>query len=753
MNYLEHKTQVKFVDGLLAQSQEWQWLIDEIQERFEIKEITSWEQYIAESVSIRNVFGYFVKILNVCDKDWIYSKEEFKEIWEIAKFYIGSVNVNDCVDKILYNQCKLFFFCVWITKLENGDNNSDYLYDIRLLNQKNYFELIKCDSLLEAEKKLIGYTHTISVSGLGTPLKNLQDNLNQVEYTCNVEFLLRHEKEILSYNAFSYQHINEKDCQTWQEVFLLDMLRVSFEKKSIQPMFSGASGSVPDISMWNKEILNVLKKYFNHVIANFILDSIAYMAFSIEPAKEVKMLHCNLLMKAIESGEGSYKIFSSSSYRILSYLHQDKLMRDCNKEKDYIKFLRIIQEWKEPSQIMNIKEDGYPISKEQRTIVTEFLTNKFKEIDNVYTINDLLGYLEDEIKTKQISTEYLQRVSEKFKKYTEENTSVIVSSVYYAYMIFLIKITKNNQNVDKRYVQKEMIHIQKIWQETIYEKQCKNMHAFSYEKEVKTEELVKFSDLSLLNPIIFAKSCTPSSEKAVLNVMIHTSEHPLSHLFRGMTLSPIFPTEKDKIVYERHDIDKMLLEYINELKCKKGYKLLNQLESEVFVSSLHERYKMNTESALSMFIKEEDLYNAVRAETKIKLLPYFNTISVAMVTQLFPVLEVKIRELVTLFGIFPFKKNIDEFMQYNDPSSLLRELLTMIFDEQHSFENVPDLIFIYNIMYNGNSCNVRNECIHGRDYLSGGRLRFAFRATLFAIHMVEFRINTIKENISDIMEI
>ena len=92
-------------------------------------------------------------------------------------------------------------------------------------------------------------------------------------------------------------------------------------------------------------------------------------------------------------------------------LHQDKLMRDCNKEKDYIKFLRIIQEWKEPSQIMNIKEDGYPISKEQRTIVTEFLTNKFKEIDNVYTINDLLGYLEDEIKTKQIK----YRISSKGK--------------------------------------------------------------------------------------------------------------------------------------------------------------------------------------------------------------------------------------------------------------------------------------------------------------------------------------------------
>ena len=46
-----------------------------------------------------------------------------------------------------------------------------------------------------------------------------------------IDFLLRYEKEILNYNAFSYQHIDGKDCQTWQEVFLLDMLRVSFKKK------------------------------------------------------------------------------------------------------------------------------------------------------------------------------------------------------------------------------------------------------------------------------------------------------------------------------------------------------------------------------------------------------------------------------------------------------------------------------------------------------------------------------------------
>ena len=156
---------------------------------------------------------------------------------------------------------------------------------------------------------------------------------------------------------------------------------------------------------------------------------------------------------------------------------------------------------------------------------------------------------------------------------------------------------------------------------------------------------------------------------------------------------------------------------------------------------------------MTFFIKEEKLYNEVKKECSIELLPYTNIESLALLTQLFPVLEMKIRELATLFGIFPFKKKSNEFMQYNDPSSLLRELIEMLFEEQHSFESVPDLIYVYNIMYNSNSYNVRNECIHGRDYLSGGSFRFAFRATLFAVHMIDFRIKTIRNNVSDIIEL
>lgn len=753
VNYLEHTTKVKYGDGLLEHSQEWQWLIDEIEERFEIKEIDSWEQYLCESAPIREVFGYFVKILEVCDKSWTYSKKEFEEIWKIARFYVGSIDVNDCINKISHNQCKLFFWCIWITKLENGDNESKYLYDIRILGQKNYFELIKYDSLLEVNTELVNYANTISISGLDAPLKCLNDNLNQIEYQCDDEFLKHYEKEILNYNAFSFQNISKKECQTWQELYLLDMLGISFDKRKIQPMFSSGNITTPDITMWNREILEKIKKYFNNIIANFIVESISYIKFDIEPSKEIKLLHCKLLLEALNNEKEGDSFFASSSYCVLSYLFQDKLMKDCCKEKDYILLIKEMQKWKDPLWIMDLKENGFPIEKQQRIYLSEFLANKYKKIEEVFSINELLEYLGDLAITKEITNEYLRKISEKFKKYTEEDQQdITVSSVYYEYMVFLITVNQTNSNIDKRYVQTEMIDIQKTWQRKIYKRQCENMHEFSYEQKIKTETLEKFSDMALLNPIMFAQNCTPTSEEQILKIMMSISEHPLVYLAKGMTISPIFPGESDKIVYERHDIDNLLLNCVNDLKIKKGYKLLNQFDAEKFVSGIHNRYKKNTQSALTLFRKEKELYNVVRTETNIELLPYTDTPSLALLTQLFPVLEIKIRELVTLFGIFPFKKKMDEFMQYNDPSSLLRELLTSLFDKQHSFENVPDLIYVYNIMYNGNSCNVRNECIHGRDYLSGGSFKFAFRATLFAIHMIDFRIRTIRENVSDIIE-
>ena len=224
-------------------------------------------------------------------------QKNFKEIREIAKFYIGATDVNNCTKKFFSNQGKLFFLCVWITKLENSDNDSEYLYDVQMLIQKNYFELIKIESLLENEKELIDYLKNIPILGIDVPLKNLCNNIRRIELPCNINFLSHHKKEMLNYNTFSYKIIDKDDCQVWQERYLLEILEMSFNERKLQPIFSNGNRT----EIFNKKILNLLKNYFNNSATDFVLDSVLYMIFNVNPPTTIKLLHCDFLIEAINS--------------------------------------------------------------------------------------------------------------------------------------------------------------------------------------------------------------------------------------------------------------------------------------------------------------------------------------------------------------------------------------------------------------------------------------------------------------------
>lgn len=67
------------MDGILVHSQEWQGFIDKVQERYEIKEIASWDEYIDVSMVLRNVMECFIKILIVYNKEWSLTKDKFKK--------------------------------------------------------------------------------------------------------------------------------------------------------------------------------------------------------------------------------------------------------------------------------------------------------------------------------------------------------------------------------------------------------------------------------------------------------------------------------------------------------------------------------------------------------------------------------------------------------------------------------------------------------------------------------------------------
>jgi hypothetical protein len=316
-------------------------------------------------------------------------------------------------------------------------------------------------------------------------------------------------------------------------------------------------------------------------------------------------------------------------------------------------------------------------------------------------------------------------------------------------MLFLIDVNQTNQNVDRRIVKRDMIGLQEYWQNNVYEEQCKNLQEFQFSTTVASKDVDMFNNIVLANPILVAKKCLISSTDDMVETMKSMSEHAIVYMFKKMVLSPIYPLEGAEVNFDNHDIDTLLKTQVEEIKEKYGYKFLNRLDTEIYVSGIHERYREFAAVTIPMFKEEKKLYDLIEEILDTKLMPFGEQIQLGHLTQLFPLLEIQIRKLGKMFGIVPFKEKASEFMKFKDPSSVLKELLEDIYKELGSFENAPDLLFVYHFMYNGNSLNIRNECIHGRNYLQGGQLRYAFKVTLLSLYMILFRIKVIEDNMDD----
>lgn len=481
MNYFDHEENVKFVDGILEYSQEWQWLFDYIDKRYVFEEPKSWHEFVDNSYSIRELIVRFEKIRNVCAKEWIINNSIIKEGWELAKFYNGRIDIVTCQKSINSLTGKLMLLVLWITKLLNIDNGTDYDFNIGMLQEKNYFQLVNIDEIIKNLDEINEFIDNISITGIDEIKKCLNDNVHYIKYDIGAEAEEKIRKRANTYNAFRFDSIRTNLGATWQE-------------------------------------------------------------------------------------------------------------------------------------------------------------------DTIFML------------------------------------------------------------------------------------------------------------LSMINPILFSNLTMSYDQNKILKEMMKAAENPLIMLVSNIEISEVFPREGAKVNYKRHDIDAKFLEIISEIVENKGYKLLNKMLPEKFVAYIYQNCKIELQLNITLFNEEEKMYNLIKAKAPIELLEYDKKISLAMITQLFPVLEMQIRKLVSYLGIFPYKIDEEEFMQCNDPSSLLRELLLQIYNEQKSFENVSDIMFVYNSMYNSNFLNIRNECIHGRDYLAGGKLRYAFRVTLLCIYMVMFRIDTIEEKVSDLID-
>lgn len=743
-NYLEHKEKVKFMEAVFNKDYEWQWFIDCIEENFEIVEVKSFEQYMEQWQSIEEIFLHFIKIIENKPTKLKFKESSIKEIYLIAEYYQGIKSRAEVQLELTFKFTKILLLIVWITKIENQDNNTNYITDMRTLVQNNIFLLLNIQGLSFYEKEISEYLDTIIIEDMQSVKKVLFDNINMIKYSPNNEFLESCREQIINANVFNYTCIKNKPSNmTWEEEMLLSMLEVRIADNKLIPMFQMGGTKRPNIEDWTKETLDNLKHFFNLDLADFIIETIQYILFKMIPSQKVIDMHIGLVLDQLNTGTSLYEKYDCSSFKIVSYLLREKKLVSKKKSSLMIK----LGEIKQLEEIKELNKNYISLNGEQKEILKNYYNECYRQLDNIIEDYEFSEYLENKDVAKSINNDYLIKVSEIFYKFIKDNQRMC-AELFIRYMKFLIRLNFN-PNVDKEFVKFEMIKIQKLWEYEYYDICSSNLHEFSHKFEIKSEDVELHNNMILDNIFVFANTCMVTKNQDFIKIMESVSENVFSFLVTTVHYTKRFPIrDEDCFSFEQHDIDELMKEVVENILKDYGYKFLNIMKVDDYVKAISERMKDYAMWNFGFFHKIKELYEMLIEQLRNEyiLIEYDENITIAHLMQLFPILEIKIKELGTLYNIFPFKEDEKHFMESKDPSSILRVILKEIYTETHGFEVVPDILFVYNFMYNGNSLNIRNECAHGRDYLSGDRLIFAFKITVASLLMIIKRIQIILEH-------
>lgn len=742
-NYIEHEVKVKLMDSILNNDRDYQWFLDYLENNFDNDDIDSWEDFENKYVSFSKIFDYFSKIQKIEKGELKTNIVLLKDIILISRFNLDLITWSQLSNKVQSNFGKILAVTLYITKLISLKNQLNDEINFGIFSIKNFWQVYNLDEAVERKELIYDYLESISIKNFDREKEIISSNLNYEDTTCSMQFLAVLKSLAFNTNTFSYKNNkSEFQVRTWQERVVL-----AFVTRPLDALLKDEDFN----SRFSIEQLQKLIEYFyGDGVIRFIIESIIYEKYNLLPSSVVVENHIQLLLFNI-SMKSDFELLNSSSVLFLSKLFKEKDFKKIS-ISNYLryKFIQAIQDVEEPKQIEKLKALGFPTSKQQNESLKSYSRNLYKSISNVQNIADLIRYFDSVSLVVYLDNEYFFQICQKFREVViekEEKQSLEMASMFLMYMKFLYFLSDNRgEQLNKNLLINEIISIQNLWENSFYEQEFNGMKEYTYQQIIPNDEVNKLNDMVNNNPLTLATQCMLVTEQNTIQIMESASENAIGYSMNCIIIDPIFPKESSTIELERHDVDQLLEIQVKSIINNKSYKFRNILKPNNYLLALHEKYIQNATFIATLYNNTEEIYNYLNSYSRFSLIDYNKDIKLAHVSQLFPLLEEKIRELARLSGYNPFNMNKMEFMNYRDPSSILREIITEVFNLTDSFENIPDLLFVYHFIYNSNSLNIRNECIHGRDFLSGERLILAFKVTMLSIQMIENRIKLIKEN-------
>lgn len=742
-NYIEHEVKVQFMEQYFSKGTEWQWFIDRIEKDFDFEDISNWNEYESLCGRLLQLYSLFEKLVEVGSTSLSINQPMLMDIYIIANFRLGASAVKRVIENITTVFGKTFFLVVWTTALEKQDNNIRCLCDNDIFILRNMWQSRNMISIELYGDDLISYGMSIPMTDIEAHIACLRDNISKVYYETQQEFVNELEKMYSINNLFGYQRKQVK-VSSWQEQIIVALINNGPNRDNgkypIENVFRDDFSK--DISNQLKE----LKKIFSSKLVDFVIETVLFLWIYEEPSIDTKCKYFDIWKQSFETEE-HFCYGGNCGFWCISLLFAKGFTSDIIDSAEFIDFLSTLHKIKDVYDLQKLMDAKFPLSREQKNILKVYQETAYRKIDDINNPHFLEEYMRNDIVCKSIDTVYFCKVREKFVSYlNDDSIQRLLPTYFYEYMVFLIKTKNMSTNVNKKEIDVTIIRIQKIWENQYYSIACQSLQTFNTKKEISGEEIDIYNREVLRNPFLLAKVCMTLDEKSVCDIMEHASEHAISYLISRMELSKTYPVKNEEINLVRHDVDVYLSEFIGKIKQEKGYRFLNQLDNNKYLMALYEDIHLRSRMCISLFYKEQIIYEQLMKKSDIQLLTYTDELLLAHVTQLFPVLEQKIRDVSSIFGVVPFKEDLNSFMQFKDPSSLLREMIEEAYKETGNFELIYDLMFVYSFMYNSNSFNIRNECIHGRGYNTPSEIQFAFKVTLLSIYMIEYRIDLVTNN-------
>lgn len=748
--YFKHDAKVRYTEGLIDKSNDWQWFVDYIEARFEApKEISAVGEFDGVFSSVSRPYICLAGIVDaIGDFKPEISTSWLKKLYDCVLLRCGLLRPEELDEyEGFYG---LLGVASYAALLFNKLTGSRRPFDTRVLYCSNLHQLFDFDVLRDDWVRLRDLSERVELSGIECVTETLRTNLEGIDAPVNDERV----SALMDAN-FDADFLDSKDIertlfQTWQEALLRDALKLSFVDGEIVPFISyGNETESSDVCGWTEDMFLRAKGDFRDKRATCVLEAVELGKWKKVPSKRSQAILVDLAVNhAKDCLAGDKPIFSlrCTAFNVLEYLASKKML-DREIVGSYSHGMsELLKGLTEYDDLRFMKDHSLPMSSEQKGFLQAKTASFFKDgLDHVDTSRALIALYGNPLSARYCSQEDAERSLDLFCKLAAE-VDTLTAELFYTAMTFFLDVL-GNQNVDSKWTRCVIISLRHAWQDKYYSQVVSGMQKSTYEYSVSTEMIRLLNEQFLVAPQSFARSLMSLSDSAILKVLEEMSERVIVYSVSRMTIGEYYPDHVHvRIKDDARSIDKMIADEVKRVYKECSYRLVNSLSEQEMLDGFFNRLATDVQVFCSM-IDVAPVYDKIvrNAPKQYELLPNPGVKpTLGHLAQLFPLLENLIRDIGEFFNIVPFQADKMSFNKLKEVSGVLSDLIGNVRGLTGTIQGCSEFVFVYYVMYSSNGFNVRNDCIHGQGYQDPADVALAYRLTVICAYMMMKRLQSLE---------